>query len=150
MVLTSRFFRDNVLPDHPPLRTALRFGALAANFAFFVGILMSGIGGRLINDTGDLIAIHAAGFHGLQAVPLVALLLGWSRLPQSAAMLWVRVAGTGWLLFCFALLLQALMGLPAAAVGLAFGLGLAGAGAWLIALTYAWWARRAEPSLVVT
>jgi hypothetical protein len=150
VVLTSRFFRDDVLPDHPPLRSALRFGALAANLAFFVGILMSGLGGRAINSTGDLIAIHAAGFHGLQAVPLVALLLGWSRLPQEVAMRWVRFAGAGWLLFCFALLLQALMGVPTTSGGFTFGLGIAGAGAWLIALLYAWWARRSEPALAVT
>src|SRR5262249_26772643 len=73
--LTGRFFRDDALRDHPRLRTALRYGAIGANFAFFVGVLMSGLQGRFVNGSGDLMAIHAAGFHGLQAVPLVALML---------------------------------------------------------------------------
>ncbi|MEX2281342.1 MAG: ABA4-like family protein [Gemmatimonadota bacterium] len=147
VILTSRFFRDDVLPDHAPLRSALRYAALAANLAFFVGILMSGLGGRVINDTGDLMMIHAAGFHGLQAVPLVALLLGWSRLPLNTALRWVRLAGVGWLLFCFGLLLQALTGAQLTTRDSAFGLGVAGLGAWVIALIYAWWARRSAPAV---
>jgi hypothetical protein len=150
VALTGRFFRDDVLPDHPPLRRALRYGALASYLAFFVGILMSGLQGRVINEGGDLITIHAAGFHGLQAVPLVALLLGWSRLPAQTALRWVDVAGAGWLIFCLALFLQALLGLPTVSRGVAPVLGLLGAGAWAAALLYAWWARRSEPALATT
>ena len=150
VVLTGRFFRDDVLPDHPPLRSALRSGALAANLAFFAGILMSGLGGRVVNDGGDLIAVHAAGFHGLQAVPLVALLLGWSRIPLGTAMRWVRIAGAGWLLFCAALLLQAVSGVPTRSFGAAIGVGAVGVAAWLVALLFALWARRSEPELAMT
>ena len=150
VVLTGRFFGDDVLPDHPGLRRSLRYGATASYLAFFVGILMSGLSGRVINEGGDLIAIHAAGFHGLQAVPLVALLLGWSRLPQSAALRWVDIAGAGWLVFCFALLLQALLGRPTASGGAPLVIGALGAATWLLALLYAWWARRSEPALAPT
>jgi hypothetical protein len=80
-------------------------------------------------------------------VPLVALLLGWSRLPLNTALRWVRLAGVGWLLFCFGLLLQALTGAQLTTRDFAFGLGVAGLGAWVIALIYAWWARRSAPAV---
>ena len=146
--LTGRFFRDDALPDHPTLRVALRYAALGANFALFVGVLMSGIGGRFVHGTGSLMGIHAAGFHGLQAVPLVALFLGWSRTSSSAARACIHVAGAGWLLFCVGLFVQAFMGQPTFSPGVGQTLGLIGAALWVMAFVYAWWARRSEPALV--
>ena len=147
VALTSRFFRDDALPDHPALRNALRYGTLGASLAFFVGILMSGLEGRGINGTGDLMGIHAVGFHGLQAIPLVALLIGWSRASDSAARTCVHVAGIGWLLVAVGLLVQALMGIPTLSAGLGFVLAVAGVGLWLSALGFAWWTRRSMPAL---
>jgi hypothetical protein len=149
-MLVGRFFRGDVLLDHPALKRALRYGAIGSYAAFFVGVLMVSVQGRIFNEGGDLIAIHAAGFHSLQAVPLVALLLGWSRVAAATALRLVDVAGSGWLLFCFALLLQALLGLPTAARTAAFGLGVLGVGTWGVALFYAWWARRSEPALATS
>jgi hypothetical protein len=150
VVLTGRFFRDDVLPDHAPLRSAIRYAAIAANVAFFAGILMSGLQGRVVREGGDLIGVHAAGFHALQAVPLVALLLGWSRLPLDAQMRWVRVAGIGWLAFTVALLVQALLGRPSSTVDLVFAAGAAGAVVWLIAVLYAAAARSGEARLATS
>jgi hypothetical protein len=146
--LTGRFFRDDALSDHPTLRTALRYGALGANFAFFVGVLMSGLQGRFVHGSGDLMAIHAAGFHGLQAVPLVALLLGWSGASRGAARTCIHAAGIGWLLFSAGLFVQAFMGIPTLAPGLGSSLALAGAALWLMAFGYAWWVLRSAPALV--
>jgi hypothetical protein len=142
VVLTSRFFRDDELPDHEPLRIALRYGALAANLAFFVGVIMSGIQGRTLNRTGDLIWIHAAGFHGLQTVPLVALLLGWSNHSAESARRWVHIAGMGWMLFCAALVAQAGMGMPLLSSGWPSALAVAGLAVWAAALAVAWSGRR--------
>jgi hypothetical protein len=147
VALTSRFFRDDALPDHPTLRTALRYGVLGASLAFFVGILMSGLGGRVLNGSGNMMGIHAAGFHGLQAIPLVALLLGWSRAPASTAQACIHVAGIGWLLLAAGLFLQALMGVPTLSTGFGFMLAIAGVGIWLSALLFAWWTRRSLPAL---
>jgi hypothetical protein len=73
--LLARFWRDDALPDHPALRIALRYGTVATLFAFGIGIVMSVLGTRYIG-AGNMMTLHAAGFHGLQAVPLVALLAG--------------------------------------------------------------------------
>jgi hypothetical protein len=73
--LLSRFWSDRALPDHPALRLALRYGAVSTLYAFAVGIVMSVLGTRYIG-AGNMMLLHAAGFHGLQAVPLVALLAG--------------------------------------------------------------------------
>jgi hypothetical protein len=73
--LLARFWRDDALPDHPALRLALRYGAVTTLYAFGIGIVMSVLGTRYIG-AGNMMTLHAAGFHGLQAVPLVALLAG--------------------------------------------------------------------------
>ena len=77
-------------------------------------------------------AATRSGFHGLQAVPLVALILGWARVPVEAARRWVHVAGITWLGTCAAIAWQTARGQSvleiSAATLLAFGL-LAG---WLV------------------
>jgi hypothetical protein len=91
--------------------------------------------------------IHAAGFHGLQALPLVALLLGWSSLTTEAARTWIHIAGSAWLLFCLGLILQPLAGLPPTAPGLPLFVSLAGFATWIAALMFAWRARQAMASV---
>jgi len=82
---------------------------------------------RLVAETGNLMPLHAAGFHGLQAVPLVALLTGASAFDCVTRMRLTHTAGVTWLMLCAALLLQALSGAPlfaatpaAAGVAIAF------------------------------
>lgn len=109
-ILARRFFRNDVLPDHPPLRTGIRYGIAAIAFAFGTGITMSVLTTRIVAETGSLMPLHAAGFHGLQSVPLVAFIGAWSSLdPRSQARL-THAAGAGWLLLCTGLLLQAAAG----------------------------------------
>src|SRR5690606_26159326 len=71
IVLLVSFARPGALPDHPGLRLALRYAAAGSLMGFGVGIAMSLIGGREVGAGGDLMLVHAAGFHALQAVPLV-------------------------------------------------------------------------------
>jgi hypothetical protein len=71
--LLARFWSDDALPDHPALRLALRYGTVTMLFAFGIGVVMSMVGTRYIG-AGNMMTLHAVGFHGLQAVPLVALL----------------------------------------------------------------------------
>ena len=109
-ILARRFFRNDVLADNPPLRAAIRYGILAITFAFGTGLVMSALRTRFIADTGNLMPLHAVGFHGIQAVPLVALLAGASGLALSVRMRLTHVAGIAWLIMCIALLAQALSG----------------------------------------
>jgi hypothetical protein len=101
--LLSRFWRDDALRDHPALRLGLRYGTVTTLFAFGIGVVMSVLGTRY-NAGGNMMPLHAAGFHGLQAVPLVALLLG------AAATSVTHVAGIGWIVLCTGLMVQALSG----------------------------------------
>lgn len=109
-IVARRFFRDDVLSDHRPLRTAIRYGIAAIVFAFGTGIAMSVLSTRIVAGTGSLMPLHAAGFHGLQAVPLIALFAGWSSLSPVVRTRLTHVAGIGWLLMCTGLLLQAMAG----------------------------------------
>lgn len=140
-VLISRFFSARALPDHPTLRIALLYAAGSAFLAFGVGIGMSVLNGRMIAGAGNLMPVHAAGFHALQAVPLVALLAGTSPLLERAAERWVHFAGAGWLALCLGLLLQALTGVAPLQPTPALVLVVAGALAWATALGYAGRAR---------
>ncbi len=120
--LLARFWSDDALPDHPALRLALRYGMIAALYAFGVGVIMSLVGGRTLG-AGNMMPLHAAGFHGVQAVTLIALVAGATSIVDA------RVATH---ILCTGLLVQALAGVapttPApglylAAIGMVVWLG---------------------------
>jgi hypothetical protein len=112
MILARRFYRHDVLAEHPPLRSAIRYGIAATLFAFGAGIVMTMLRTRLVAGTGSLMPVHAAGFHGLQALPLVALLAGRSTSGGTRPVPLTHLAGLAWLVLCASLLLQALEGAP--------------------------------------
>ena len=150
VAVVARFFRREALPDHPAMRNALRYGATASLVAFAIGVLMSATQGRFLANGGNLMALHAAGFHGLQAVPLVALFLGWSTRASSLSIAMTHVAGMAWLVFCAGLLLQALMGAPPLASTPWLTMSIAGTAVWLIAFGIAlasYMAGKREPAL---
>lgn len=145
--LLSRFWRDDAVPDHPALRLALRYATVAALYAFGVGIVMSLSGGRFLGAAGNMMPLHAAGFHGLQAVPLVALLCGAAATSATARQV-THVAGAGWLLLCTALAVQALVGIAPTQPGPTSWLAAAGVTLWAAAALMALRTRRwrAEPA----
>jgi hypothetical protein len=54
-------------------------------FAFAGGLWMIVIQGRKTGVAGNILPLHAAGFHGLQAVPIVAILFRRSTLSDRLA-----------------------------------------------------------------
>ncbi len=106
LVLAWRFFRVEITA----FRLAVRYAAVACLMSFGIGIWMSIFEGRMVGVEGNLLPIHAAGFHGLQAIPLVALLLVWGGAPDDITKRWVHVAGIAWWGFCGAILWQAAVG----------------------------------------
>jgi hypothetical protein len=112
MILARRFYRHDVLVEQPALRTAIRYGMAATLFAFGSGIVMTVFRTRIVAETGSLMPLHAAGFHGMQALPLVALLAGRSAVGGTRPVSLVHRAGIAWLVLCASLLLQALAGAP--------------------------------------
>lgn len=102
-VLAAKYFRAPATS----VAVAVRYGAAASGVAFAVGIWMSlATGGRFVPEAGNLLFVHAVGFHGLQAVPAVALLLRWADTAPSAAGRRVHVAGFAWVAACLALAWQ--------------------------------------------
>ena len=142
IILLRSFFRADAIPDRPLVALALRYGAAASMLAFGVGIAMGTLyQGRVVGGAGDLMLLHAAGFHGLQAVPLVALLLGTVAFRNGGGKNIVHIAGAGWLAICVGLLLQPLAGNPPLAPSPQLAISLAGGLVWLSALALAMRAR---------
>lgn len=148
--MASEFFRRDAIPDHPLLRDALRYATVAAAFAFGVGILMSAISSRQFGGAGNVMPVHAAGFHGLQALPVVALWLGWSALDAQVARRILHAAGLGWVLLCAGLTLEALMGQAPMSGGVGTAVAVLGATAWATCAGLAWRASRAGMTQATT
>jgi hypothetical protein len=110
IILMWRFFTSRTAINGSLLLLGIRYGCAAVFLGFVTGIWLGANAGPTIGATGNLLPLHAAGFHGLQAVPLVALLLGWSRMPQHDARRWVHVAGLAWLGLCGAIAWQTIVG----------------------------------------
>ena len=110
VIMTAKFFRRDRADRDSPVLLAIRYGSVAALGAFGAGIWMSLIQGRLTGESGNILPLHALGFHGLQAVPLVALLLVWSGADQRESRQWVHLTGIAWLIACAAVALQTVAG----------------------------------------
>ena len=129
VVLGLRFFRSDVLADRPALRAGIRYGAVAVALSFAVGIVMSVNSGRHIGEDGNLLLSHGLGVHGLQAIPVVALLVSLAGATPPATR-WLHAAGVGWLAACGAALAQALLGDPPLQPSAATALVVAGLSLW--------------------
>jgi hypothetical protein len=144
-LLGLQFFRARVLWDRPVLRLGIRYGVAAVAISFGIGIVMSVNSGREIGDDGNLLLAHGLGVHGIQTLPLVALLV------ESAAAVarprpWVHIAGVGWLTASCAALVQAALGRPPlepSTLTVSIVIGLI---AWAIVAAYALvsWSRTAS------
>lgn len=110
IIMTVRFFRRDHPDYHSPVLLAIRYGCVASIGAFAAGIWMSVIGGRTTGAAGNILPLHALGFHGLQAVPLIALLLLWSGADQHETRKWVHLTGIAWLIACAAVAWQTVAG----------------------------------------
>jgi hypothetical protein len=106
-VLAFKYWRAS----STPVVVAIRYGTLASAIGYGVGIWMSLVTqGRVVPENGNLLVVHAFGFHGLQAIPIVALLLHWSKAPLTANWTIVHLSGLTWLGACAALAWQSASG----------------------------------------
>ncbi len=82
---------------------AARWAGASMLIGFIAGMWLSANRGRFVGDEGNLLPLHAAGFHAVQAIPLVALMLAWSSVSTDAARRWVHLAGAAWAAACIAI-----------------------------------------------
>jgi hypothetical protein len=133
-ILAARFFRADTMADRPDLRTAIRYGFAAIALSFGVGIAMSALSGRSVGSEGSLMPLHAVGLHGIQMVPLVAIVAFYCGVGPVLRSRLVHAAGVGWLLLCTGLLAQAVAGRPPLEISGWNAAALVGAGGFLAAL----------------
>ena len=110
IIMAVRFFRRGRPDADSPIVLAIRYGTAAAIGAFAAGIWMSVIGGRTTGAAGNILPLHALGFHALQAVPLIALLLLWSGYSSRETKKWVHATGIVWVAACAAVAWQTIAG----------------------------------------
>jgi hypothetical protein len=129
-VVLWKFFSPATAHLPHALRLAVRYGALASVVGFGIGEVMSAVGGRAMGEAGNLLPLHAAGFHGVQTVPLVALLLVWAHAPADTANRITHFAGGAWLVACVAIAVRSLGGHAVLSMSLLSALAVAALVAW--------------------
>ena len=110
IIMAVKFFRRGRPDAESPVLLAIRYGCVTAIGAFAAGIWMSLIGGRHTGEAGNILPLHALGFHGLQAVPVVALLLTWGGANEDETRKWVHITGIAWVIACAAVAQQTIAG----------------------------------------
>ncbi|MDQ3819817.1 MAG: hypothetical protein M3362_19380 [Acidobacteriota bacterium] len=110
LVLTLRFFSRRNAVKNELVLLGIRYACVATISAFAAGFWLGTNQGSHVGATGSILPLHAAGFHGLQAIPLVALLLSWSEMRAGTARRWVHTAGVAWLIMMVAIARQTAAG----------------------------------------
>jgi hypothetical protein len=115
-----------------PLLLALRYGSLATFAAFGAGFWMSAVQGSRAGAEGSILPLHAIGFHGLQALPLVAILLTWAGVAAHRARPWIHAAGLAWLAACAGIAWQTAQGRSVLELSPATGVAAGALLAWTV------------------
>jgi hypothetical protein len=110
VVLMVKFFSRKRLQERPLLIIGIRYGFIASMLGFSSGIWMIFLQNRITAAGGNIMTIHFLGFHGLQAIPLVAWFLERSGVPFSRSVRWVHVTAWLWYLAIGCMFLQTYQG----------------------------------------
>jgi len=108
VVLALSFFRGG--SKHPRLTLSIRYAFLSTMVAFAAGIVMSIIQSRYTGTEGNVIVVHGLGFHALQALPILGLLLERSRLAHTRSRLLIHIACSSWMCGLIFASIQTVMG----------------------------------------
>lgn len=101
--LAARAFERRTTGRRGLLVMSARWASASMLIGFLAGMWLSANQGRFVGEAGNLLPLHAAGFHAAQAVPLIALMLAWSPVSTDAARRWVHIAGAAWTAACLAI-----------------------------------------------
>lgn len=129
-----------------PLLLSIRYAGAATMGAFAAGFWMSAAQGSVAGEA-SILPLHAVGFHGLQALPLVAILLTWAGVAADRARPSIHAAGVAWLTACAAIGWQTTQGRPLTEPTPASAIAVASLLAWAVvaALAARTWLRGATP-----
>ncbi|MBI2189510.1 MAG: DUF4281 domain-containing protein [Acidobacteria bacterium] len=134
VALAARAFEAHAAGRRGLLVIAARWAGVSMLMGFLAGVWLSANQGRVVGEAGNLLPLHAAGFHAVQAVPLVALLLAWSTVPVDTARRWVHIAGFAWAAACVAIWWQTALGRAVTDLATAAGVAsVALLGLWTLA-----------------
>ena len=117
VVMARRFFFRGRPDADSAVLLAIRYGCIATVAGFAAGLWMSAITGSRTGAEGNILPLHALGFHGLQAIPVVALLLVWSGADNGEARKWVHYTAIVWLAACAAVAWQTIIGRSVLEIG---------------------------------
>lgn len=131
-ILAIKLVRRDVYGAQGVILLAIRYGIMAAMIAFAAGVWMSAAAGRHVGVAGNILPLHAMGFHGLQAVPVVGWLLSRSAVSEQDARRWVHLAGAGWIAACLAIAWQTAAGQPVTEFSIAMALAVIFVLAWTL------------------
>ena len=112
IVLAVKLWRRPLTGPNLLFLLAVRYASIVTMMGFFAGFWMGALQGRHVGSSGNILPLHALCFHAIQAVPLVALFLSRSNLPDSQSRFWIHVAGLTWLGTCIAVAWQTAAGQP--------------------------------------
>lgn len=99
IVLAWPFFKSRLLQERPLLTLGIRYGMATTMLAFTGGLWMIALQGRYTGLEGNIIWFHGLGFHGLQMMPVLALLLGMNgRMPRKHQHRLLHIGGVAWLM----------------------------------------------------
>jgi len=118
-ILAVKLVRRGVEGRDGIILLGIRYAITATMVAFAAGIWMSAMAGRRVGVSGNILPLHAIGFHGLQTVPLVGWLLSRSSLADHDARRWVHLAGAVWIAACLAVAWRTVEGQPVTEVSIA-------------------------------
>jgi hypothetical protein len=110
IALAARAFETRTTGTGGLFALAARWAGASMLIGFLAGIWLSANQGRFVGEAGNLLPLHALGFHAVQAIPLVALLLAWSTVSAETARRWVHLAGAAWAAACIAIWWQTALG----------------------------------------
>lgn len=120
-----------------PLLLAIRYGGVAVFGAFAAGMWMSAAQGSRTGAEGSILPLHAIGFHGMQALPLVAILLTWAGVAAHRQRPWIHAAGLAWVAACAAIAWQTAQGRSVFEMSAATGIAAGALLTWAVAAALA-------------
>lgn len=110
VLIAISFFRKR-RPDGRVLTVlGIRYAFLSTMLAFAGGVWMIALQGRYTGDEGNLIVSHGLGFHALQALPLLGLLLEHAQVDGKRARTILHAGSIAWTAALVLIILQTALG----------------------------------------